>query len=59
MSQKEKLKKVVELLTPITKKMGVFSRDRLTHAVNVINKASENAKRSIVILEEIIEEEEK
>jgi len=58
MNRKEKLKKVVELLTPVAEKVGAYNRDHLTHAINVINNASVKAKRSIEILEEIIVEEE-
>ena len=53
---KTKLEKVIDLLTEVAEKRGAYSQDQLTHAVNVVENASERAKESIGILREIVGE---
>jgi len=41
---------LIELLTPVAKKEGAYNMLPLTHAENVINSASDRAKKAIEIL---------
>jgi len=46
----KELEQIFELLRQIEEKRGAYSQDRLTHAENVINNASEKAKEIRLIL---------
>jgi len=50
---KEKIQECIILLTEVSEKRGAYSQDHLQHAENVIENASERAKRTIEILKEL------
>ena len=55
---KKKLSPIFEMLSEIEEKRGAYSQNPLTHAENVINNSSENAKKIRLILEGLLKEKE-
>jgi len=51
---KQKLSSVFEMLSEIEEKRGPYSQNALTHAENVINNSSENAKKIRLILKGLL-----
>lgn len=47
---KEQREEIADLLKPIVRKEGAFSRDQLTHAENCLELASENAQKVLKLL---------
>ena len=54
MSLAEKIREAKELLIEVVEKRGAYSRDQLTHAENVIENASERAKKATEILDDVL-----
>lgn len=53
MSLKQKIRQSIELLSEVIEKRGAYSQDHLQHAENVIENASERAKKVTETLKEI------
>ena len=53
-TERHQIEDTIELLIDVAEKKGAYSRNHLTHAENVINKASERAMQAIEILKGLL-----
>lgn len=54
MSLKQKITESIELLSEVVEKRGAYSQDHLQHAENVIENASERARKATEKLKEVL-----